>query len=88
MRQVTFKTIICLILMGALLILALATRSVINGTLYASLAIIMGAVTSHYMSNNNSVTKSKKIKPSNAKLLHDEQRFFNEYFSAKNHSMN
>lgn len=62
MNQVTLKAIICLTLMIVLLIMALTTADIINIKLCASFGIIVGAITSHHLSNQNISHYDKKRK--------------------------
>lgn len=59
MRSIVTKTIFCLILMIAFLMIAFITNDVISRHLFASLGIIMGAFTSKFVSNQTQVKNEK-----------------------------
>jgi len=55
MNFLVTKTIFCLVLMMAFLIIAVITNDVINRQLFASLGIITGAFTSKFILNQTQV---------------------------------
>ncbi len=53
MNNILLKTIFCLPIMIALLLMAFATKDAENGQLFASAGIITGAYLSKFLSNQN-----------------------------------
>jgi hypothetical protein len=55
MNTALMKTLFCLLLMVAVLVMAFITKDVVNSKLFASLGIIIGALVSHNLSTCNKI---------------------------------
>jgi hypothetical protein len=55
MNTALMKTLFCLLLMVAVLVMAFITKDVVNSKLFASLGIIIGAFGSHNLSTCNQI---------------------------------
>ncbi len=53
MKKTTLKNLIFLCLMASFVIMSITSKNLINAKLYASIAIILGALASHSLTYNN-----------------------------------